>query len=165
MLPGMQGLEVLRKLREFTNTPILMLTARGEDTDRILGLELGEAHVIRDAGGVVSEDAIRSLLISQRLLGTREIILIHHTDCGMLTFQDHEVKDQIASDTGARPHFALEAFPDVEDDVRQSIVRLKANPFIDNKDQIRGFVFDVKTGGLKEIAIWPGVHNMGGRWG
>ncbi len=84
---------------------------------------------------------------------TQEIILVHHTDCGMLTFQDHEVKDQIASDTGARPHFALEAFPDVEDDIRQSIVRLKANPFIDNKDQIRGFVFDVKTGGLKEITI------------
>jgi len=123
------------------------------DVYQILGLELGEAHVIRNAGGVVSEDAIRSLVISQRLLGTQEIILVHHTDCGMLTFQDHEVKDQIASDTGARPHFALEAFPDVEDDVRQSIVRLKANPFIDNKDQIRGFVFDVKTGGLKEIAI------------
>jgi len=123
------------------------------DVYKILGLELGEAHVIRNAGGVVSEDAIRSLVISQRLLGTQEIILVHHTDCGMLTFQDHEVKDQIASDTGARPHFALEAFPDVEDDIRQSIVRLKANPFIDNKDQIRGFVFDVKTGGLKEIAI------------
>ena len=117
------------------------------DVYQILGLELGEAHVIRNAGGVVSEDAIRSLVISQRLLGTQEIILVHHTDCGMLTFQD------VVFDTGARPHFALEAFPDVEDDVRQSIVRLKANPFIDNKDQIRGFVFDVKTGGLKEIAI------------
>ncbi len=121
------------------------------DVYQILGLELGEAHVIRNAGGVVSEDVIRSLLISQRLLGTQEIILIHHTDCGMLTFQDHEVKDQILADTGARPHFALEAFPDADDDIRQSIVRLKANPFIDNKDHIRGFVFDVKTGGLTEI--------------
>ncbi len=122
------------------------------DVYEILGLELGEAHVIQNAGGVVSEDVIRSLLISQRLLGTREIILVHHTDCGMLTFQDHEVKDQIVADTGARPHFALEAFPDVDDDIRQSIVRLKANPFIDHKDHIRGFVFDVKTGRLKEIA-------------
>ena len=122
------------------------------DVYQILGLELGEAHVIRNAGGVVSEDVIRSLLISQRLLGTKEIILVHHTDCGMLTFQDDEVKDQIVADTGARPHFALEAFPDVDDDIRQSIVRLKANPFIDHKDHIRGFVFDVNTGGLKEIA-------------
>jgi len=122
------------------------------DVYEILGLELGEAHVIRNAGGVVSEDVIRSLPISQRLLGTKEIILVHHTDCGMLTFQDHEVKDQIVADTGARPHFALEAFPDVDDDIRQSIVRLKANPFIDHKDHIRGFVFDVNTGGLKEIA-------------
>ncbi len=122
------------------------------DVYQILGLELGEAHVIRNAGGVVSEDVIRSLLISQRLLGTKEIILVHHTDCGMLTFQDDEVKDQIVADTGARPHFALEAFPDVDDDIRQSIVRLKANPFIDHKDHIRGFVFDVKTGRLKEIA-------------
>jgi carbonic anhydrase len=123
------------------------------DFYQILGLELGEGHVIRDAGGVVSEDAIRSLAISQRLFGTQEISLVHHTDCGMLTFQDHEVKDEIVADTGARPHFALEAFPGVEDDIRQSIVRLKANPLIENNDQIRGFVFDVKTGSLKEIAF------------
>jgi carbonic anhydrase len=122
------------------------------DTHKLLGIQEGDAHVIRNAGGVVTDDVLRSLVISQRLLGTREVVLIHHTDCGMLTFQDHEVKDQIVADTGARPHFALEAFPDVEDDIRQSIVRLKVNPFIENKDLIRGFVFDVKTGSLKEIA-------------
>jgi carbonic anhydrase len=121
------------------------------DVYRILGLELGEAHVIRNAGGVISEDAIRSLVISQRLLGTREIILIHHTDCGMLTFRDDQVKDQIIEETGARPSFALEAFPDAEADVRQSMARLQANPFIPNKNQIRGFVFDVRTGRLEEV--------------
>ena len=102
-------------------------------------VELGDAHVIRNAGGVVSEDVVRSLVISQRLLGTEEIILIHHTVCGMLTFEDDAVKSQIVADVGARPHFALEAFADVEDDVRQSIVRLRANPFIEHKDRIRGF--------------------------
>ena len=121
------------------------------DVYRILGLTLGEAHVIRNAGGVVSDDAIRSLVISQRLLGTTEIILIHHTDCGMLTFRDDEVKDQIVSDVGLRPAFALEAFPDGADDVRQSIARLQANPFIAHKDDIRGFVFDVKTGRLEGV--------------
>jgi carbonic anhydrase len=122
------------------------------DVYRILGLELGEAHVIRNAGGVITEDTIRSLVISQRLLGTREIILIHHTDCGMLTFRDDQVKDQITEELGTRPSFALEAFPDAEADVRQSIARLQANPFIPNKNQIRGFVFDVKTGRLEAIA-------------
>ena len=121
------------------------------DVHRILGLALGEAHVIRNAGGVISDDAIRSLVISQRLLGTTEIILIHHTDCGMLTFHDDEIKNQIASDVGLRPAFALEAFPDEVDDVRQSIARLRANPFIARKDSIRGFVFDVKTGRLEEV--------------
>ena len=122
------------------------------DVYQILGLELGDAHVIRNAGGVVSEDVVRSLVISQRLLGTEEIVLIHHTDCGMLTFEDDAVKKQIVADVGARPHFALEAFADVEGDVRQSIVRLQANPFIGHKDRIRGFVFDVDTGRLTEIA-------------
>ena len=121
------------------------------DVYRILGLGLGEAHVIRNAGGVISEDAIRSLVISQRLLGTQEIILLHHSDCGMLTFRDDEVKDQITEELGTRPSFALEAFPDPEQDVRQSIIRLRANPFITKKDQIRGFVFDVKTGQLQEV--------------
>ena len=118
---------------------------------KILGLREGDAHVIRNAGGVVTDDAIRSLAISQRLLGTEEIILIHHTDCGMLTFKDDEVKAQIEKDTGIRPAFALEAFPNLEADVRQSIARLKISPFILKKDKIRGFVYDVKTGRLSEV--------------
>jgi len=118
----------------------------------LLGLQEGDAHLIRNAGGVVSEDVIRSLAISQRLLGTREIILIHHTDCGMLTFKDDAVKDQIEADTGIRPSFALEAFPDADQDVRQSIARIKANPFVPHTDQVRGFVYDVKSGRLHEVS-------------
>jgi carbonic anhydrase len=118
----------------------------------ILGLREGDAHVIRNAGGVVTDDVIRSLTISQRLLGTREVILIHHTDCGMLTFKDDEVKADIEADTGLRPPFALEAFPDLEQDVRQSIARIKASPFIPSKDAVRGFVFDVRSGALQEVA-------------
>ena len=121
------------------------------DVYRILGLELGEAHVIRNAGGVITDDAIRSLVISQRLLGTKEVILIHHSDCGMLTFKDDDVKGQIKDDVGIRPPFALEAFPDPEDDVRQSIARVKASPYIPNKENVRGFIFDVKTGRLNEV--------------
>jgi len=116
-----------------------------------LGLEEGEAHVIRNAGGVVTEDEIRSLAISQRLLGTREIILIHHTDCGMLTFTDDEFKKSIVEDTGIRPAWAPEAFSNLEDDVRQSIARIEASPFVPHQDQIRGFVFDVATGRLNEV--------------
>src|SRR5207253_7874082 len=119
---------------------------------KILGLEEGDAHVIRNAGGVVTDDAIRSLTISQRLLGTSEIVLIHHTDCGMLTFTDDEVKAQIAAETGIRPPFALEAFSDLDDDVRQSIARIKASPFVPNTDSIRGFVYDVATGRLSEVS-------------
>jgi carbonic anhydrase len=121
------------------------------DPAKVLGLDEGDAHVIRNAGGVVSEDAVRSLVISQRLLGTEEIVLIHHTDCGMLTFDDNSVKDQIEADTGLRPSFALEAFPDVDADVRQSIARIQANPFIPKKDQVRGFVYEVETGQLREV--------------
>jgi carbonic anhydrase len=117
----------------------------------LLGLEEGQAHVIRNAGGVVTEDVIRSLAISQRLLGTGEIILVHHTDCGMLTFTDDQVKADIEADTGLRPHFALEAFSDLERDVRQSIARIKASPFVANKDSVRGFIFDVTTGRLQEV--------------
>ncbi|HET9556023.1 MAG TPA: carbonic anhydrase [Actinomycetota bacterium] len=117
----------------------------------LLGLEEGQAHVIRNAGGVVSDDVLRSLVISQRLLGTREVILIHHTDCGMLTFTDDQVKADIEADVGLRPHFALEAFPDLERDIRQSIARIKASPFVPNKDSIRGFVYDVTTGQLQEV--------------
>ena len=117
----------------------------------LLGLEEGDAHVIRNAGGVVTEDVIRSLAISQWLLGTREIVLIHHTDCGMLTFTDDEVKADIESKTGLRPHFALEAFSDLERDIRQSIARIKASPFVPRKESVRGFVLDVGTGALREV--------------
>jgi carbonic anhydrase len=117
----------------------------------ILGLEIGDAHIIRNAGGVVTDDAIRSLVISQRLLGTKEIILIHHSDCGMVTFSDDAVKAQIKDDTGIRPPFSLEAFPDAADDVRQSIARIKASPFIPHRDSVRGFVYDVSTGRLNEV--------------
>jgi carbonic anhydrase len=117
----------------------------------ILGLAEGEAHVIRNAGGVVTDDEIRSLTISQRLLGTREIILIHHTDCGMLTFTDDEFKASIQADTGIKPAWAAEAFGDLDDDVRQSIARIKASPFIPHTDEVRGFVFDVATGKLSEV--------------
>ena len=117
----------------------------------LLGLQEGDAHVIRNAGGVVTDDEIRSLAISQRLLGTEEIILIHHTDCGMLTFTDDQVKAQIEADTGIRPPFALEAFPNPEQDVKQSMARIAASPFLPHKDQVRGFVYDVKSGRLNEV--------------
>lgn len=121
------------------------------DVYRALGLNEGEAHVIRNAGGVVTEDEIRSLTISQRLLGTTEIILIHHTDCGMLTFTDDAFKESIRAETGLRPSWAAEAFPDVDDDVRQSIARIQDSPFIPRKESVRGFVFDVATGRLHEV--------------
>ena len=118
---------------------------------RILGLEEGDAHVIRNAGGVVTDDTIRSLAISQRLLGTEEIVLIHHTDCGMLTFSDDEFKRSIEEDTGIRPTWSPEAFPDLDGDVRQSIARIEASPFVPNKESIRGFVYEVETGRLREV--------------
>jgi carbonic anhydrase len=117
----------------------------------ILGLKDGEAHVIRNAGGVVTDDEIRSLAISQRLLGTREIILIHHTDCGMLTFTDDAFKRSIQDETGIKPEWAAEAFPDVDEDVRQSMARISASPFVVHKDAVRGFVFDVASGKLQEV--------------
>ena len=117
----------------------------------VLGLEEGESHVIRNAGGVVTEDEIRSLAISQRLLGTREIILIHHTDCGMLTFTDDEFKTGIHDEVGIKPQWAAESFNDLDADVRQSINRIKSSPFIPHTDQVRGFVFDVATGKLNEV--------------
>jgi carbonic anhydrase len=118
----------------------------------LLGLSEGDAHVIRNAGGVVTDDEIRSLAISQRLLGTEEIVLIHHTDCGMLTFTDDGFKADIEADTGIRPSWAAEAFPDLDADVKQSIARIKASPFIPRKDSVRGFVYDVHTGKLREVA-------------
>ena len=118
----------------------------------ILGLQEGQAHVIRNAGGVITDDEIRSLTISQRLLGTTEIILIHHTDCGMLTFTDDGFKASIEAETGIKPNWAAEAFSDLDADVRQSIARIKASPFIPHKESVRGFVFDVATGRLSEVA-------------
>src|SRR5438094_3795917 len=121
------------------------------DVHKVLGLQEGDAHVIRNAGGAVTDDAIRSLAISQRLLGTKEIVLIHHTDCGMLTFHDDAVKKKIEEETGIRPAFALEAFTNLDDDVKQSIARIKASPFIPNKSSVRGFVYDVRSGKLNEV--------------
>ena len=121
------------------------------DPAKVLGLDEGDAHVIRNAGGVVTDDAIRSLAISQRLLGTEEIVLIHHTDCGMLTFNDDDFKRSIQDETGVKPSWAAEAFSDLDEDVRQSIARIKASPFIPRKN-VRGFVYEVETGRLREVA-------------
>ncbi|QDB78968.1 carbonic anhydrase [Georgenia wutianyii] len=121
------------------------------DPAGLLGLPDGSAHVIRNAGGVVTDDVVRSLAISQRLLGTREIVLLHHTDCGMLTFTDDQFKAQIEADTGIRPPWAAESFRDPADDVRQSLARIAANPFVPHKDQVRGFVYSVTDGTLAEV--------------
>ena len=121
------------------------------DVYRLLGLAEGESHVIRNAGGVVSEDVLRSLAISQRLLGTTEIVLVHHTDCGMLTFHDDELREQVAKEVGFRPTYAFAAFDDVDEDVRRGLRRIAADPFIPHRDRVRGFVFDVATGRLHEV--------------
>jgi carbonic anhydrase len=121
------------------------------DVFGLLGMGNGEAHVIRNAGGVITDDMIRSLSISQRLLGTTEIILIHHTDCGLLKTTEDEFKGAIEAETGIRPPWAVEAFTDAAGDVRQSIGRIKASPFIPHKDAVRGFVFDVATGRLQDV--------------
>jgi carbonic anhydrase len=117
----------------------------------LLGLQEGDAHMIRNAGGVVTDDGIRSLAISQRLLGTEEIILIHHTDCGMRTFTDDAFKRSIQDETGIKPEWAAEAFDDLDEDVRQSLARIRASPFIPRKESVRGFVYDVETGRLREV--------------
>ena len=117
----------------------------------LLGLQEGDAHVIRNAGGVITDDEIRSLAISQRLLGTEEIVLIHHTDCGMLTFTDAEFKAALQADTGVTPAWDCETFSDLDTDVKQSIARIQASPFIPKKDSVRGFVYEVETGHLREV--------------
>ena len=122
------------------------------DPARALGLEEGDAHVIRNAGGVVTDDAIRSLAISQHLLGTEEIVLLHHTDCGMVTFTDDEFRRRMLDETGVKPAWAVETFEDLEGDLRQSIARIRASPFIPRKDAVRGFVYDVASGRLREVA-------------
>lgn len=123
------------------------------DVYRALGISEGESHVIRNAGGVVTDDAIRSLEISQRLLGTTEIILIHHTDCGMLTFADDDFIRAIQEETGVRPSWSPEAFPDVAEDVRQSLQRIENSPFVTRHTSARGFIFDVATGMLDEVTL------------
>jgi carbonic anhydrase len=119
---------------------------------KLLGLSEGDAHIIRNAGGVVTDDAIRSLAISQRLLGTREILLIHHTDCGMLTFEDDSFRRQIEEETGVRPGWAAETFTNVDQDVRQNVGRIKASPFLPHKNSVRGFVYEVESGRLREVS-------------
>jgi carbonic anhydrase len=140
-----------------THVAVLACMDARLDVHKILGLGEGDAHIIRNAGGVATDDAIRSLVISQRLLGTTEIILIHHTDCGMLTFKDDDLKGKIETEVGIRPAFALEAFADLEGDVKRSIARIQASPFIPNKTSVRGFVYDVRTGRLNEVRASAGV--------
>jgi carbonic anhydrase len=118
---------------------------------RTLGLKTGDAHIIRNAGGLITEDALRSLVISQNLLNTNEVLIIEHTDCGMLTFKDDEFRRQVQDETGVKPEWAAEAFDDLDDDVRQSIARIESSPFIPRKDQVRGFVYEVETGRLREV--------------
>ena len=122
------------------------------DPARALGLEEGDAHVIRNAGGVVSDDAIRSLAISQHLLGTEEIVVIHHTDCGMLTFDDDSFAERLESETGRRPEWRAHAFSDLDDDVRDSVKRIKEDPFVPRTDSVRGFVYEVESGRLREVS-------------
>jgi carbonic anhydrase len=122
------------------------------DVHKLLGLEVGEAHVIRNAGGVVTDDAIRSLAISQRRLGTEEILLIHHTDCGMLTIDEDDFKAELEQDTGVRPDWPVETFSDLDDNVRKSIERVHASPFLPNTGSVRGFVYDVESGRLREVS-------------
>ncbi|MCW2694093.1 MAG: carbonic anhydrase [Mycobacterium sp.] len=121
------------------------------DVFALFGLEIGEAHVIRNAGGIVTDDVIRSLVISQRKLGTREVVLVHHTRCGMQTFRDDDLKDELQAETGIRPAWSPESFTDVRENVRQSILRVTTNPFVPHRDRVRGFVYDVETGGLEEV--------------
>ena len=139
-------------LRPARKVAVLACMDSRMDLVGLLGLELGDAHMIRNAGGVVTDDAIRSLAISQRMLGTREIVLLHHTDCGMLTFSDDEFKRSLLDETGIKPAWAVEAFDDLDEDVRQSLARIQASPFIPHKDSVRGFVYDVHTGELREVS-------------
>jgi carbonic anhydrase len=122
------------------------------DPNAVLGLHEGDAHVIRNAGGVVTDDAIRSLAISQRLLGTEEVVLIHHTGCGMLTLNDDEFKRSIQDEVGIKPTWSAESFGDLDEDVRHSVARIRTSPFIPRKDSIRGFVYEVETGRLREVS-------------
>jgi carbonic anhydrase len=139
-------------LRPARKVAVLACMDSRMDLVGLLGLELGDAHMIRNAGGVVTDDAIRSLAISQRMLGTREIVLLHHTDCGMQTFSDDDFKRSLLDETGIKPAWAVEAFDDLDEDVRQSIARIQASPFIPHKDSVRGFVYDVHSGEVREVS-------------
>jgi carbonic anhydrase len=125
------------------------------DPARVLGLEEGDAHVIRNAGGIASGDAIRSLAISQHLLGTEEIVVIHHTDCGMLAFDDDEFADRLESETGHRPEWNAQALSDLDQDVRETVGRIQESPFVPRTDSVRGFVYEVESGRLREVASEP----------
>ena len=126
------------------------------DIFQILGLGNGEAHIIRNAGGVITDDVIRSLCLSQRFLGTREIVLLHHTDCGLSKVDENEFREELAGELGLKPWWSLEAFTDVDADVRQSMQRLQMTPFIPHKDNVRGFVYEVETGRLREVSAEGG---------
>jgi carbonic anhydrase len=138
--------------RPSRNLAVLACMDARLDPARVLGLEEGDAHVIRNAGGVVSDDALRSLAISQNLLGTEEIVLIHHTDCGMPTFTDDEFAGKLEQETGERPDWPVHTFRDLEQNVRESIERIKSSPFVPNTDKVRGFVYEVETGRLREVS-------------
>jgi carbonic anhydrase len=138
--------------RPSRNLAVLACMDARLDPARVLGLEEGDAHVIRNAGGVVSDDALRSLAISQNLLGTEEIVLIHHTDCGMLTFTDDEFAEKLEQETGERPAWPVHTFRDLEQNVRESIERIKSSPFVPNTDKVRGFVYEMETGRLREVS-------------
>jgi carbonic anhydrase len=138
--------------RPARNLAVLTCMDARLDPAKLLGFEEGDAHVIRNAGGVVSDDALRSLAISQNLLGTEEIVLIHHTDCGMLMFTDEEFAGKLEQETGERPAWPVHAFRDLEQNVRESIERIKSSPFVPNTDRVRGFVYEVETGRLREVS-------------
>jgi carbonic anhydrase len=123
------------------------------DVFAALGLQHGEAHILRNAGGVITDDVIRSLAISQRRLGTREVMLIHHTDCGMQTITDDGFRAELQEATGVSPAFAIESFTDIDAAVKQSILRVRRSPFVQHRDNVRGFVYDVDTHALREVTV------------
>jgi carbonic anhydrase len=149
---GVKPLQPLEKAPRLKVAVVTCMDAR-LDPSVALALELGEAHIIRNAGGVVSDDVIRSLAISQRKLGTRAVMIIQHTDCGMLSLSDDEFRAELLADTGVAPPFAIESFTDLDQNVRQSVLRVRRSPFLPHHDQVRGFVLDVDHGGLREVAV------------
>ncbi len=123
------------------------------DLFEMFGLRTGDSHLIRNAGGIVTDDVIRSLAISQRKLGTRSVVLVHHTNCGMQTFTDDELRNELLAETGYKPAWSPESFVDLDEDVRQSLRRVLASPFLPHKDDVRGFVFEVDSGALREVTL------------